>query len=300
MAEIILVTGGARSGKSNFAEKLTLQLGNNHAAYIATAQIFDNEMAYRVKLHQARRKNNWANYEAPFDAEKIFPNVAENVILFDSVTMYLTNWILTKNLDDENIFVDFENFIEKLLAAAENSCAKVIFVSDEVGAGIVPENKLSRVFRDMLGLANQKIAAHSEKVFLTVAGLAVDIKKIAENNFAEKNILDEIKIVIKERKRIDVTTKGEWTDAIEKCWQKETEILSRDIEKTIDFIENKCSNDTFCWISEVFDDVAAITQSPKFIDAIKKRAAFITDKDQRRLVETDISFAEEKILPKNL
>ena len=180
MAEIILVTGGARSGKSTFAEKLALKLCDGKAAYIATAQIFDNEIAYRVKLHQARRLNNWANYEAPFDAEKIFPTVTENVILFDSVTMYLTNWILTKNIDDEKIFVDFENFIEKLLAAAQKSCATVIFVSDETGAGIVPENRLARVFRDMLGLANQKIAAESSKVFLTVAGLSVDIKNLAE------------------------------------------------------------------------------------------------------------------------
>ena len=179
MAEIILVTGGTRSGKSEFAEKLALKIGNNKAAYIATAQIFDDEMAERVKLHKARRKNNWAKYDAPFDAEKIFPDVTENVILFDSVSMYLTNWILTKNLDDENIFADFEIFIGNLIDAAEKSCATVIFVSDEVGAGIVPENKLARVFRDMLGLFNQKIAAHSEKVFLTVAGLAVDIKKIA-------------------------------------------------------------------------------------------------------------------------
>ena len=181
MAEIILVTGGARSGKSTFAEKLALKLGNGRAAYIATAQIFDDEMAYRVKLHKARRLNNWANYEAPFDAEKIFPNVTENVILFDCVTMYLTNWILTKNIDDENIFSEFEILIEKLIAAARESCATVIFVSNEVGAGIVPENKLARIFRDMAGLANQKIAAHSSKVFLTVAGLAVDIKKLAEN-----------------------------------------------------------------------------------------------------------------------
>ena len=179
MAEIILVTGGTRSGKSEFAEKLALKIGNNKAAYIATAQIFDDEMAERVKLHKARRKNNWANYDAPFDAEKIFPAVTEKVILFDSVSMYLTNWILTKNLEDENIFADFEIFIEKLIDAAEKSCATVIFVSDEVGAGIVPENKLARVFRDMLGLFNQKIAAQSEKVFLTVAGLAVDMKKIA-------------------------------------------------------------------------------------------------------------------------
>ena len=127
-----------------------------------------------------RRKNNWANYEAPFDAEKVFSTVTENVILFDCVTMYLTNWILTKNLDDENIFSEFEIFIEKFVAAAQKSCATVIFVSNEVGAGIVPENKLARVFRDFAGLANQKIAARAEKVFLTVAGLAVDIKKFSE------------------------------------------------------------------------------------------------------------------------
>jgi adenosylcobinamide kinase/adenosylcobinamide-phosphate guanylyltransferase len=180
MAEIILVTGGARSGKSTFAEKLALKLGNGRAAYIATAQIFDEEMAQRVEIHKSRRKSNWVNYEAPFDAEKVFSTVTENVILFDCVTMYLTNWILTKNLDDENIFSEFEIFIEKLVAAAQKSCATVIFVSNEVGAGIVPENKLARVFRDFAGLANQKIAARAEKVFLTVAGLAVDIKKFSE------------------------------------------------------------------------------------------------------------------------
>ncbi|MBQ7705989.1 MAG: bifunctional adenosylcobinamide kinase/adenosylcobinamide-phosphate guanylyltransferase [Selenomonadaceae bacterium] len=180
MAEIILVTGGARSGKSTFAEKLALKLGNGRAAYIATAQIFDDEMAQRVKVHKSRRFNNWANFEAPFDADKIFPTVTENVILFDCVTMYLTNWLLTKNLDAKNIFTEFEIFIEKLITAAEKSCATVIFVSNEVGAGIVPENKLARIFRDFAGLANQKIAAHSEKVFLVTAGIAVDIKKFAE------------------------------------------------------------------------------------------------------------------------
>ena len=178
MAEIILVTGGARSGKSVFAEKLALKLGNNHAAYMATSQIFDEEMAQRVRIHQARRLNNWANYEAPFDADKIFPTVTENVILFDCVTMYLTNWILTKNLDDENIFSEFEIFIDKLIAAAQKSCATVIFVSNEVGGGIVPADKLSRVFRDFAGLANQKIATQAEKIFLVTAGIAIDIKII--------------------------------------------------------------------------------------------------------------------------
>lgn len=179
MAEIILVTGGARSGKSSFAEKLALKLGNGHAAYIATAQIFDEEMAARVELHKSRRDKSWTNFEAPFDAEKILAETT-GVVLFDCVTIYLTNWLLAKNLDDKNLAAEFETWIKNLLDAAKNSSATVIFVSNEVGAGIVPENKLARIFRDYAGLANQRIAAAAENVFLTVAGIAVDLKKIAE------------------------------------------------------------------------------------------------------------------------
>lgn len=179
MAEIILVTGGARSGKSSFAENLALKLGNGSAAYIATAQIFDDEMAARVELHKSRRNKNWTNFEAPSDAEKIFAETG-GVILFDCVTIYLTNWLLTKNLDDKNLAAEFDAWIKNLVDAAKNSSATVIFVSNEVGCGIVPENKLARVFRDFAGLANQQIASAATKVYLTVAGIAVDIKKIAE------------------------------------------------------------------------------------------------------------------------
>ena len=85
----------------------------------------------------------------------------------------------TLELDDvEKIYRDAENLIDNLINAAKSSTATVIFVSNEVGGGIVPENKLARIFRDIAGLANQKIAANAEKVFLTVAGLAVDLKKI--------------------------------------------------------------------------------------------------------------------------
>ena len=181
MGKIILVTGGARSGKSKFAEKLALKLGNGRAAYIATAQIFDEEMAHRVKLHQARRNNFWTTYEAPFYADKAISKAAESfdVILFDCVTIYLSNFICAANLDDvEKINCDAENLIGALINAAENSNATIIFVSNEVGAGIVPENKLARIFRDIAGLANQQIAAHAEKVFLIVAGIAVDIKNL--------------------------------------------------------------------------------------------------------------------------
>lgn len=181
MGKIILVTGGARSGKSKFAETLALKLGNGRSAYIATAQVFDEEMAHRIKLHKERRGKNWITFESPFNADKTISYAAEtfDVILFDCVTIYLSNFLCAANLDDvEKINCDAENLIGALINAAENSNATIIFVSNEVGAGIVPENKLARIFRDIAGLANQQIAAHSEKVFLTVAGIAVDIKNL--------------------------------------------------------------------------------------------------------------------------
>ena len=185
MGKIILVTGGVRSGKSQFAEKLALKLGKNRAAYIATAQIFDEEMSHRVKIHKERRGKNWLTFESPCDADKSILLAAENfdVILFDCVTMYLSNFLCSANLDDEEkIFADFKKLIENLIGAAKNSDATVIFVSNEVGAGVVPENKLARKFRDLAGSANQMLAAEAEKVFLTIAGVAVDIKEFAEKS----------------------------------------------------------------------------------------------------------------------
>ena len=173
MAEIFLITGGARSGKSQFAENFTLELGKGKAAYIATAQIFDSEMEYRVKHHPERRNNSWTTVESPFDADKKISEVGKNfnAILFDCVTIYLSNFLCAEDLSDtENIYKNFYDLIEKLIDAAKNSDAKIVFVSNEVGSGIVPENKLARIFRDLAGFANQKIAAASEKVFLNVAG----------------------------------------------------------------------------------------------------------------------------------
>ena len=183
MGKIILVTGGARSGKSSFAERLAEKIGNGRAAYIATAQIFDDEMNFRVRLHQARRGENWKTFEAPFAAEeKIFAaGKIFGAILFDCVTIYVSNFLCAANLDDEKFLYDeLRALIQKLIDAAKNSDAVTIFVSNEVGGGIVPENKLARRFRDLAGLANQMLAAQSEKVFLTVAGLAVDLKKLEE------------------------------------------------------------------------------------------------------------------------
>lgn len=174
-----MVTGGARSGKSTFAEKLALEIGNGRAAYIATAQIFDEEMAYRVRLHRERRRDNWRTFESPFDAGETIMTAAKDfdVILFDCVTIYLSNFICAEDIDDaEKLFANFDVLMNNLIDAAENVDATVIFVSNEVGSGIVPENKLARLFRDLAGLANQRIAAIADSVYWMVAGIPVDIK----------------------------------------------------------------------------------------------------------------------------
>ncbi len=190
LGKIILVTGGARSGKSTFAEKLALKIGNGRAAYIATAQIFDEEMERRVKIHRERRKENWQTWESPKNADKSILQAGKNfdVILFDCVTIYVSNFLLANETKDfGEIEVGLKKLIEDLISAAKKSGATIIFVTNEVGSGIVPENKLARQFRDLAGIANQILAANAEKVFLTVSGIAVDVKKLSfdlEKDFA--------------------------------------------------------------------------------------------------------------------
>ena len=103
--------------------------------------------------------------------------------------------------------------------------------------------------------------------------------------------VEELKAVVAER----ISTDDEWYYGIEQCWNKEIEILTRDISQTINFIENECDDDTFCWIGEVFDEVADRTQSKEFVDAIKRRAAKVVDDEERRSVEVDVRYAEYKI-----
>lgn len=186
MGRIILVTGGARSGKSSFAEKLALKYGRGRAAYIATAQIFDSEMAYRVALHQSRRGEAWTTFEAPNAAEDTIREVGKSfsAILFDCVTIYVSNFLCASDLcdteDEAGLYDNLRGLIRRLLDAALSVDAVTIFVTNEVGCGIVPDNKLARRFRDLAGLANQMLAAHADKVFLTVAGVAVDVKRLEE------------------------------------------------------------------------------------------------------------------------
>ena len=185
MSKIILVTGGARSGKSTFAEKLAAKLNGNSKikkAYIATAQILDAEMVQRVKIHQGRRGEDWQTFEAPFNAEGSIKeaNKISSVILFDCLTIYLSNFICAfDTLDDlDEINLQLKNVIHKLMSAAQNINGTIIFVTNEVGDGIVPENKLARIYRDCAGIANQMIASIADEVYLVVAGIPINIKNI--------------------------------------------------------------------------------------------------------------------------
>ena len=181
--KLVLVLGGARSGKSEFAEKFVLHAGNL-CGYIATAEILDDEMAERVKLHRARREKRWITFEAPYGAENIFPEAGErtDAILFDDITIYLSNMLYGKNAAKgttaEKAAV-IRKQIETLLDAARACGRTVVFVSNEVGSGIVPDNAMAREYRDISGWVNQQIGEAAGQVFYVVAGQAVDIKRLA-------------------------------------------------------------------------------------------------------------------------
>lgn len=168
MGKSILITGGARSGKSTLAERMTLALGRP-AIYIATAQAHDAEMADRIARHQARRNNGWQTIEAPRDllgALRDSDGGAPRLV--DCLTLWLTNLMLA----DE----DWQSATAALAEALRYQTAPVILVTNEVGAGIVPENALARAFRDAAGQVNQRIAGACDELWLCVAGHPLKVK----------------------------------------------------------------------------------------------------------------------------
>lgn len=180
MAKMILVTGGARSGKSSFAEALVAKAGRR-IAYIATAQIFDEEMNYRVKLHRQRRPASWQTYEAPFEAEKALLEAGRlhDAILFDCVTIYLSNLLCKPGeRTEEEEYENVRQAMAQLTAAVRQMPAEatVVFVTNEVGAGIVPKNALARRYRDLAGLANQQLAQAADDVYAVICGLPLQLK----------------------------------------------------------------------------------------------------------------------------
>lgn len=167
MAKVIFITGGARSGKSTLAEKRTLELGKP-AHYIATAQAFDGEMSARIALHQARRGEEWLTHAEPLLLTQTLLETDDAPRLVDCLTLWLSNLMLSN--------ADWQASAREMLATLPKLAAPVVFVANEVGMGIVPDNRLARDFRDAAGFLNQWVAAQSDEVILTVAGLPMKVK----------------------------------------------------------------------------------------------------------------------------
>ena len=176
MNKIILVTGGARSGKSVFAEKCTAAYAGNRV-YIATAQITDDEMARRVKQHQARRAGNgWFNIEEECDLSSALKQAEEQhagTVLVDCLTIWISNLMFHKENFTEK---DMIRETETLLASLKTFPGLAVLVINEVGQGIVPENALARLFRDCSGRCGQMIAAAADEVWYCVCGIPMKIK----------------------------------------------------------------------------------------------------------------------------
>jgi adenosylcobinamide kinase / adenosylcobinamide-phosphate guanylyltransferase len=164
---LTLVLGGARSGKSRYAERLVMALPSPWL-YVATAEARDSEMVERVAVHQAQRGPGWTTVETPRDIAGALAANANTPALVDCLTLWLSNVLLAD--------ADVDAEIEHLDGALARTAAPVVLVANEVGSGIVPDNALGRRFRDLQGLLNQRIAVRADRVFLVVAGLSLTLK----------------------------------------------------------------------------------------------------------------------------
>ncbi len=189
---LIVILGGARSGKSAFAERLAVS-SERSVAFIATATAGDDEMRERIARHRASRPKGWHTLEEPLDlagAVRTASNLAD-VLLLDCITLWLANWLFQRYrtndeeelassalIDEEALQKEVEALLEAMNLLAPNKT--LIVVTNEVGLGIVPAYPLGRVYRDALGYVNQCLAHAADRVYLMVAGLAVDIKRLQE------------------------------------------------------------------------------------------------------------------------
>lgn len=173
MKSSFLVLGGCRSGKSKYAMHLAVQTGLNKI-FLATSLVWDQEMEKRVAKHKEQRGGGWTTIEEPYYLPQKIEEVNQpgRILLIDCLTMWVNNMLMQK-WTEENISDQFDHLV-KVTSSLE---ASSIWVSNEVGTGIVPENKLVRQFRDLVGYLNQMMARITENVYWMVAGLPVEIKK---------------------------------------------------------------------------------------------------------------------------
>ena len=173
---ITLALGGARSGKTDYAERHALSLAEDGriAVYVATGQAFDEEMAARIKRHQHLRSDRFQTVEEPLDLVQTLASFDENhIVLIDSIGVWITNHMIAEH--------NLDTVIDQTLSALAETKASVVLVSDEVGMGIVPEGAMSRAFRDHIGMMNQRVGQIADTVAFLVAGLPMMIKSNGQN-----------------------------------------------------------------------------------------------------------------------
>lgn len=190
---LTLVTGGARSGKSTFAENLIQQYAIEKGTggqtadvlYIATAVPFDDEMKERIRRHQAQRPAYWRTVEQYRDLDQVFQQASEKVVLLDCITVMVTNLLFSAGLDEERPKTEEINAVEELITQEidqllaeieQNPSREVIMVTNELGMGLVPAYPLGRIFRDIAGRVNQRLATASDQVFFVISGIPTQIK----------------------------------------------------------------------------------------------------------------------------
>ena len=174
---ITLILGGARSGKSSFAENIARETGNA-VLFIATATADDNEMAERIRQHQASRPAGWQTLEIPYNLGNHLASPIAPVVIVDCITLLVSNILvsLPENTPDEVVMDKICTEIDELIAAQARLGGQWLIVSNEVGLGLVPPYSLGRVYRDALGWANQALARAAGRVIFMVAGIPMVVK----------------------------------------------------------------------------------------------------------------------------
>jgi adenosylcobinamide kinase / adenosylcobinamide-phosphate guanylyltransferase len=176
---LILLLGGARGGKSAYAQRLAQGAADASGAevcFIATAQGLDEDMTARIARHRIERPANWRTIEEPYQIDEALQRANDaGIVIVDCVTLFVSNWLMRH--EDEH---ECEQFLSRatknFLALARTRQQTIICVSNEVGLGIVPDTRMGRVFRDLLGRVNQDFAAVADEVYLLVAGLPLRLK----------------------------------------------------------------------------------------------------------------------------
>lgn len=187
MGELIVILGGARSGKSSFAERLALARGHEDVLYIATSQALDEEMAERIARHRVARPAGWRTIEEPLQPSRAIAAAQEAVIVLDCMTMLVSNLLLTQGDPEEGAALPDADLLEALvegevraiLTAVAAHRGPTIVVSNEVGLGLVPPYPLGRIYRDVLGRANRLLVEAAAVAYLLIAGLPIDLKRLS-------------------------------------------------------------------------------------------------------------------------